>query len=56
MEFKQRIMEAHSGQHSITLMARVLSVSRSGLYVWRKRIEPGPRALTQANLVMDRLS
>ena len=43
-------MKAHSGRHSITIMARVLSVSRSGFYLWRKRIEPGPRALAQAKL------
>ncbi len=43
-------METHSGQHSIAIMARVLDVSRSGFYLWRKRIEPGPRALAQAKL------
>jgi transposase InsO family protein len=43
-------METHSGQHGITIMARVLSVSRSGFYLWRKRIEPGPRALAQTKL------
>ena len=47
---KYAFMEAHSGQHGITIMARVLSVSRSGFYLWRKRIEPGPRALAQTKL------
>ena len=47
---KYAFMEAHSGQHGITIMARVLSVSRSGFYLWRKRIAPGPRALAQTKL------
>ena len=32
------------GQFTVALMARALSVSRSGFYAWRRRTEPGPRA------------
>lgn len=43
-------MQAHSGQHRLTVMVRVLGVSRSGFYAWRRRLEPGPRATAQAEL------
>ena len=43
-------MDIHRGQHRISIMARVLSVSRSGFYYWRTRTDPGPRAKAQAQL------
>ena len=41
-EAKYAFMDIHRGQHRISIMARVLSVSRSGFYYWRTRTDPGP--------------
>ena len=49
-EVKYAFMDIHRGQHRISIMARVLSVSRSGFYYWRTRTDPGPRAKAQAQL------
>lgn len=44
-------MDRHSGMFRITTMCRVLSVSRSGFYVWRHRqMQPAPRQQRRAAL------
>ena len=48
-------MDVHRGQHRISIMVRVLSVSRSGFYYWRTRTDPGPRAKAQAQAQLDEL-
>ena len=41
---KYAFMENHSGTFRVTSMSRVLQVSRSGFYAWRKRqSQPSPR-------------
>ena len=44
-----RFVAAEKAAHSITIMCRVLEVSRSGYHAWRSR-PPGPRALEDARL------
>ena len=39
-----------AGQFAVTLMARVLGVSRSAFYAWRGRREPSPRQQAQVEL------
>ncbi len=34
---RYRFIEQYRAEHSITLMCKVLQVSRSGYYAWRKR-------------------
>ena len=45
-------MKRHEGQHAVTLMCRVLTVSRSGYYDWRHRA-PSERARANAPLTAD---
>lgn len=42
-------MKAHQSEYPIGLMCRVLQVSRSGYYAWRRR-RPGPRSQRQQQL------
>ena len=44
-----RFITTEKASHSITIMCRVLEVSRSGYHAWRRR-PPGPRALEDARL------
>jgi len=44
-----RFVAAEKASHSITIMCRVLEVSRSGYHAWTRR-PPGPRALEDARL------
>ena len=44
-----RFIAAEKASHSITIMCRVLEVSRSGYHAWTSR-PPGPRALEDARL------
>ncbi len=44
-----RFIVAEKASHSITIMCRVLEVSRSGYHAWTRR-PPGPRALEDARL------
>jgi len=44
-----RFVAAEKASHSITIMCRVLEVSRSGYHAWTSR-PPGPRALEDARL------
>ena len=44
-----RFVAAEKASHSITIMCRVLEVSRSGCHAWTRR-PPGPRALEDARL------
>ena len=44
-----RFVAAEKASHSITIMCRVLEVSRSGYHAWRQRL-PGPRAVEDARL------
>ena len=46
---KHEFMIAHQGTHRVAVMSRVLSVSRSGYYAWRKR-GPSQRAVADAEL------
>lgn len=46
-------MSAHRAQYPVRVMCRVLGVSPSGYYAWRKR-RPSPRALENAEL-MERI-
>ena len=43
-------MEKHRYQFSVPLMARILSVSRSGFYDWRGRAHDGPRRQAREDL------
>ena len=45
-------IQRHEGQHAVTLMCRVLTVSRSGYYDWRHRA-PSERARANAQLTAD---
>jgi putative transposase len=47
---KYKCIHAHRSQFSLELMCRVLSVSRSGYYAWRKR-KPSPRSKDDVNLL-----
>jgi len=44
-----RFIAAERASHSISIMCRVLEVSRSGYHAWRRR-PPGPRAVEDARL------
>ena len=46
-----RFVAAEKASHSITIMCRVLEVSRSGYHAWTRRL-PGPRALEDARLTV----
>ena len=48
------MIDAEKANHSITRMAELLAVSRSGYYAWaaRKDAPPGPRAVRTAELTM----
>ena len=48
------MIDAEKANHSITRMAELLRVSRSGYYAWaaRKDAPPGPRAARAAELVV----
>ena len=49
---KYAFMDTHAGEFRITAMCRVLVVSRSGFYAWRKhRTGPGPRL--QRRMALD---
>ena len=43
-------MKQMAGEFAVTLMARVLCLSRSGYYAWRARSAPGPRRLARDEL------
>jgi putative transposase len=45
-----RLIAAEKADHSISLMCRVLGVSRSGFHAWQRRT-PSERALIDASLV-----
>lgn len=45
------MMFRHEGEHAVTLMCRVLKVSRSGYYTWRGRV-PSKRAQANASLMV----
>lgn len=47
---KYAFIRNHAGQFRITVMTRVLEVSRSAYYRWLGRGEPGPRAKARAKL------
>ena len=46
-----RFIAAEKASHTITIMCRVLEVSRSGYHAWTRR-PPGPRALEDARLTV----
>ena len=50
---KYAFMERHTGEFRVTLMARVLGVSRSGFYAWRCRVRRGPSARQRARVCLD---
>ncbi|MBG0823087.1 hypothetical protein HS048_20340 [Planomonospora sp. ID91781] len=41
---KFRLVDAENDHHDVSLLARVLGVSRQGYYTWRRRQERGPSA------------
>ena len=47
---KYRFIEAHHEEYAVKVMCRVLKVSRSGYYDWRKR-KPSARDLANARLL-----
>ena len=47
---KYAFIRSHAGQFRITVMTRVLEVSRSAYYRWLRGGEPGPRARARAKL------
>ena len=46
-----RFIAAEKASHTITIMCRVLEVSRSGYHAWTSRL-PGPRAVEDARLTV----
>jgi transposase InsO family protein len=48
---KYAFIETHRGQHRVSTMCRVLEVSSSGYYAWRKRT-PGQRELADRKLLL----
>lgn len=48
---KYAFIRDHAGQFRVTVMARVLEVTRSAYYRWLRHSEPGPRA--QARIQLD---
>ena len=49
---KYALIHRHEGQHTVALMCRVLTLSRSGYYDWRGR-PPSDRAQANARLAAD---
>ncbi len=49
---KYALIHRHEGQHTVALMCRVLTLSRSGYYDWRGR-PPSKRAQANAHLAAD---
>jgi len=52
---KYAFIRNHAGQFSITVMTRVLEVSRSAYYRWLRAGEAGPRAKARARAKLDAL-
>lgn len=48
-EIRYLFVEREKASHSVVMLCRVLAVSASGYYAWRKR-EPSPRARQDAEL------
>ncbi|MGK0172594.1 MAG: putative transposase, partial [Gammaproteobacteria bacterium] len=49
---RHRFLAAHKAEYPVTLMSRILNVSRSGFYAWHKRAESA-RARSDRALVID---
>ena len=47
---RYQFVAQYQEQFSVAALCRVMQVTRSGYYAWRKR-EPGPRQLANANLL-----